>query len=86
MTGEELRNLRSGAGFKAYEIARLLGYREQRWSRFERGKSPIPPAVEYAARWVCENQIQNTDPSKSAVERAMAILIEAFGDRLNVPT
>lgn len=81
MTGDELRALRKAAGMTASELASTVGYGPQRWSGFERGHVPIPPAVEYAARWVCENRISNTNPSMSAAERAVEALIVAIGAR-----
>jgi DNA-binding XRE family transcriptional regulator len=81
MTGDELRALRKSAGMTARTLARTVGYSPQRWSEFERGHVTIPPAVEYATRWVCENQISNINPSLSAAERAVQALVVAMGAR-----
>lgn len=75
MTGQELRDLRKSAGFTAGALASILGYRQQRWSAFENDRAPIPQVVEYAARWICENELVNNNRSLSAAERAVNVLL-----------
>lgn len=79
MTGAELRALREKANFTAAALSETLGYCPQRWSAFENERAVIPPAVEYAARWVCENELQNTNRSLSAAQRAVDALLCSLG-------
>lgn len=53
MDGEELVELRLRRGFKAKEIAAMLGINDATISRYERGHRPIPKPVEYAVRYLC---------------------------------
>lgn len=76
-----MKALRKRAGFKAYELARMIGYGSAQWSAYENGRSPIPRAVEYAARWCCQPQMageQAVEPSLG--DRLIEIIKEAIND------
>lgn len=68
MRGADLRALRQGSGFKAYELAKALNISPATLSRYECGHTPVPKMVELSTRYLCEPKLAPRSPEDRLIE------------------
>lgn len=74
MRGAELRELRGD--MRSKELATLLGVSPQTLSRYENDKMPIPPAIEYAVRWLSMGVSPDPAPEARLMEGLRSVIRE----------
>ncbi len=69
LTPNDLRRLRRRAGWTQAEAARIVGYAPKTFSRYERGKSAMPPSALRAFLVAVEAVLRNQDDLLARVSR-----------------